>query len=43
MTKLLLVEDDRAIVENLSAVLKGEGFQIQSAPGQKAEIGRAHV
>ena len=38
MTKLLLVEDDRAIVENLSAVLKGEGFQIQSAPGQKAAL-----
>ena len=38
MTKLLLVEDHRAIVENLSAVLKGEGFQIQSAPGQKAAL-----
>ena len=38
MTKLLLVEDDRAIVENLSAVLKGEGFQILSAPGQKAAL-----
>ena len=38
MTKLLLVEDDRAIVENLSAVLKGEGFQIQPAPGQKAAL-----
>ena len=38
MTKLLLVEDDRAIVENLSVVLKGEGFQIQSAPGQKAAL-----
>ena len=34
----MLVEDDRAIVENLSAVLKGEGFQIQSAPGQKAAL-----
>lgn len=38
MTKLLLVEDDHAIVENLSAVLKGEGFQIQSAPGQKRAL-----
>lgn len=38
MTKLLLVEDDSAIVENLSAVLKGEGFQIQSASGQKEAL-----
>ena len=25
MTNILLVEDDRAIIENLSAVLKAEG------------------
>ncbi len=38
MTKLLLVEDDPAIVENLSAILKGEGFQIRSASGQKKAL-----
>ena len=35
MEKILLVEDDKDIVENLSAVLKGEGFSVCTASGQK--------
>ena len=30
MTNILLVEDDPAIIENLSAVLKAEGFQVRA-------------
>lgn len=35
MAKILLVEDDRTIVENLTAVLKGEGFGVRAVSGQK--------
>lgn len=35
MAAILLVEDDRAIVENLSALLKEEGFSVRTAEGQK--------
>lgn len=35
MTKILLVEDDGTIVENLTAVLKGEGFGVRAVSGQK--------
>lgn len=38
MTKILLVEDDASIVENLSAVLAGEGFAVCSAKGQKEAL-----
>ncbi|MCI8417464.1 MAG: response regulator transcription factor [Lachnospiraceae bacterium] len=38
MLKLLLVEDDASIVENLTAVLKGEGFVIRSVSGQQAAL-----
>ena len=38
MPKLLLVEDDASIVENLTAVLRGEGFAICSVNGQQAAI-----
>ena len=38
MAKILLVEDDKNIVENLSAVLKGEGFQVQTASGQREAL-----
>lgn len=33
-TKILLVEDDRLIIENLTEFLKGEGFEVQYAEGQ---------
>ena len=33
-SKVLLIEDDSAIVENLSAFLKGEGFEVTAADGQ---------
>ena len=33
-SKVLLIEDDPAIVENLSAFLKDEGFEVTAADGQ---------
>ena len=36
--KLLLVEDDAAIVENLTDFLQEEGFQLNSANGQQAAL-----
>ena len=38
MTKLLLVEDDTTIVENLQGFLTGEGFAVTSVPGQKQAL-----
>ncbi|MBQ7365254.1 MAG: response regulator transcription factor [Clostridia bacterium] len=38
MTKLLLVEDDAAIVETLTDFLTREGFSIQSAYGQQEAL-----
>lgn len=38
MTKILLVEDDRGIVNNLTEFLTNEGFSVQSANGQKSAI-----
>ncbi len=38
MIKILLVEDDREIVENLSAVLREEGFSVCAAPGQREAL-----
>lgn len=38
MTELLLVEDDRAIVENLREFLAGEGFCVTPASGQKEAL-----
>ena len=34
MTKILLVEDDRAIISNLSEYLTGEGFTVAAVTGQ---------
>lgn len=34
-TKILLVEDDRLIVENLTEYLKSEGFRVVSTDGQR--------
>jgi DNA-binding response OmpR family regulator len=38
MTKILLVEDDRGIVENLTEFLEGEGFSTKSVSGQKEAL-----
>ena len=38
MTNILLVEDDSAIIENLSAVLKAEGFQVRAEAGQREAL-----
>lgn len=38
MTKILLVEDDASIVENLTEYLTGEGYRAQSAPGQQTAL-----
>lgn len=35
MAKLLLVEDDLSIVENLTVFLQGEGFSVWAASGQR--------
>lgn len=35
MTRILLVEDDRGIVKNLTEYLAKEGYEIKSASGQK--------
>ncbi|MBR3003950.1 MAG: response regulator, partial [Lachnospiraceae bacterium] len=35
MARLLLVEDDNAIVKSLKEYLTGEGFEITSTPGQR--------
>lgn len=37
-TKVLLIEDDAAIVENLTEFLKGEGFRVFSADGQRKAL-----
>ncbi|PWM39039.1 MAG: DNA-binding response regulator [Clostridiales bacterium] len=38
MTKILLVEDDRSIVASLTAFLREEGFEVDSANGQKSAL-----
>ena len=38
MSKLLLVEDDKTIVENLCVFLQQEGFLIESVSGQKHAV-----
>lgn len=38
MAHILLVEDDSKIVENLTAFLQKEGFEITAAAGQKAAV-----
>lgn len=38
MTRILLVEDDRKIVENLTDYLCSEGFTVSSAKGQTAAL-----
>ena len=38
MSRILLVEDDKDIIENLSAVLRAEGFQVRAEEGQKEAL-----
>ena len=38
MTKILLVEDDKAIVSNLTEFLNNEGYIVKSVSGQTAAI-----
>ena len=38
MTKILLVEDDKGIIENLTIFLTNEGFAVESVNGQKATL-----
>lgn len=38
MTKLLLVEDDSTIVENLREFLAEEGFSVTAVPGQRQAL-----
>ena len=38
MTKILLIEDDKDIVENLTEFLKNESFLVKSASGQTAAL-----
>ncbi|RZT00596.1 response regulator transcription factor [Cuneatibacter caecimuris] len=38
MTKILLVEDDRKIVENLREFLRREGFETEAAAGQQEAL-----
>lgn len=38
MTKILIVEDDKGIIENLTEFLQGEGFTVVSANGQKRAL-----
>lgn len=38
MNRILLVEDDKDIVENLTAFLRSENFFVASAPGQKQAL-----
>ena len=40
MTKILLVEDDEAIIEHLSGFLKSEGFACTHAKGQREAMDR---
>ena len=38
MTRILLVEDDKGIVTNLTEFLAKEGYEVKSASGQKAAL-----
>ncbi|MBQ9704081.1 MAG: response regulator, partial [Clostridia bacterium] len=38
MTKILLVEDDKAIVANLTEYLNSEGYAVESVSGQTAAL-----
>ena len=40
MTKILLVEDDRSIITNLTDFLRGEGFAVEAVTGQAGALER---
>ena len=40
MASILLVEDDKAIIENLTEFLAAEGFQVKAVSGQSQAVGR---
>lgn len=39
MPRILLVEDDAGIVSGLTDFLRSEGFEVESAPGQREALG----
>ena len=39
MASILLVEDDKAIIENLTEFLAAEGFQVKAVSGQSQAVG----
>lgn len=43
MPKLLIVEDDSDIVENLSALLEDEGYSVCHAPNVKSALNKLHT
>lgn len=42
MTRILLVEDDKSIIDNLTMFLKKEGFDVDAVTGQKAALDRLY-
>ncbi len=40
MTRILLVEDDRSIITNLTDFLRGEGFELEAVTGQRDALER---
>jgi two-component system response regulator RegX3 len=40
MTRILLVEDDKSIVDNLTEFLSSEGFSVESVNGQAAALNK---
>ena len=43
MPKLLIVEDDTDIVENLSVLLEDEGYSVYHAPDVKSALNKLHT
>ena len=41
MTKILIIEDDFSLAENLQALLKTKGFEVESAPDGEIGISKA--
>lgn len=43
MQKILLVEDDNSIVQSLTEFLVSEGFEVQTASGQREALAKMHT